>query len=128
MRPDNYSKMKYRCKDEAGRKVKHQRHNWSLNGNKRTQYKLFLESDHFKKLKAQVKRLNPDHEHKFTDEFFKKKVNYKSFRRFLPNCVKPVTRASCVDPIEAKCYDLSHDLQLFFNGLQSNTKPRAQEK
>ena len=119
VRPDNYCSQRYRCFDCNGSRCKHfgRRHNWMINGNKRSQYEIFLDSGHFGQLVSDLKELNPTKE--ITTELVQKKVSYRKFLKFIPNCVKPETRASCVNPIEAPAYDYARCLQLHFKGLLS---------
>ncbi len=128
VRPDNYSNQIYRCTDDHGRPCKHQRHNWMVNGNTKEQLKLYYESIHFRNLVATLKETHPEKSEKLSDDFVKKKVSDKKFDRFTSKCVKPETRASCVDPIETKCYDVARCLQLWFKGIKSQDKRKIQEK
>mmetsp|Transcript_16425 Transcript_16425/g.31119 ORF Transcript_16425/g.31119 Transcript_16425/m.31119 type:complete len:128 (+) Transcript_16425:769-1152(+) len=54
VKPDNYSKQNYCCKDDNGYKCFHHRHNWFTTGSVKIQYHLYLESDHFRNLKQQI--------------------------------------------------------------------------
>ena len=117
--PDNYSKQKYRCLNCDGEQCTHngQRHNWMINGSIETQHEFFLDSPHFHLLyTTTLKNLHPEKE--ITKELVMKKASLKKFKRFRPNCIKPETRASCVDPIEAPAYDNARCLQLYFKGIR----------
>lgn len=50
VRPDNFSKQKYKCTDEHGCKCFHKRHNWFTSGSLRMQHNLYFDSVHFKNL------------------------------------------------------------------------------
>jgi hypothetical protein len=117
VRPDNYSKQKYVCHDENGQHCKHQKHNWMTNGTKIDQYELWLESRWFQELLRSLNNLHPDKG--INEEMLKAKVPMRKWKNFISNCVKPETRASCVDPKIAKAYDLARCLQMFFRGLLS---------
>ena len=68
------------------------------------QYVYYTQSKHFKDLHEKVNREKPGI---FTCEAKTlKKANWKKFQKFHSNCVNKETRASCVDPIDARCHDL----------------------
>jgi len=121
VRPDNYYNKKYSCINDIGELCKHQRHNWSINGNIGAQYDLFFQSNHFENLLHSIQARYP--EKSISEEYIKKKISLKTFKKFKSNCVREETRASCVDPIEARCYDCARALQLLFRGILS-TRPK----
>lgn len=123
VRPDNYCRYTYACEDASGKKCHHQRHNWMINGNLFQQYDIFMQSIYFSSLLDQLQKKN--HQRNITEEYVTKKMSFRKFRSFKSNCVREETRASCVDPIEARCYDSARALQLAFRGFLS-TKPRLQ--
>ena len=53
-------------------------------------------------------------------------MSYRKFRDFKSNCVRPETRASCIDPIEARCYDVARCLQLHFKGIMA-ARPKVRD-
>lgn len=121
VRPDNYHNKKYSCTNDIGELCKHQRQNWSTNGNIEVQYDLFFQSTHFAVLVHSIQDRYP--EKSISEEYIKKKISLKTFKKHKSNCVREETRASCVDPIEARCYDCARALQLLFRGI-SSTRPK----
>ncbi len=119
VRPDNYCSQKYSCYDSDGSICKHhgRRHNWMINGNLRSQHEIFMDSTYFQNLVSHLRELNPTRQ--ITDDLVRSKVTYRKFKSAIPKCVKPETRASCVDPVEAPAYDFARCLQLHFKGIQA---------
>jgi hypothetical protein len=95
-----------------------------INGNLELQYNSFMNSRHFSTLYESIRNRFPDKE--ISETFMKKKISFRMFKKMKSNCVREETRASCVDPIEAKCYDTSRAIQLFFRGVIS-TIPRLRD-
>mmetsp|Transcript_12327 Transcript_12327/g.23096 ORF Transcript_12327/g.23096 Transcript_12327/m.23096 type:complete len:650 (-) Transcript_12327:2634-4583(-) len=114
VRPDNYCRDVYTCYDEFGQQCHHQRHNWMVNGNIALQHDVFLASRYFPILVQSIQDKYP--ERNITEDYIRTKASLRKFVAFKSNCVKDETRASCVDPIEAACYDVSRALQHYFMG------------
>lgn len=89
-----------------------------INGNLELQYNLFILSQHFLILVETMQNKFPNRE--ISETYIRKKVSFCLFKKMKSNCVREETRASCVDPIEARCYDTARALQLLFRGVLSN--------
>lgn len=129
VRPDNYCKQLYNCRNLDGSSCKHQRHNWYHAGSISMQHELFLESEHYAFFSKTLCEKFPLRFKNAEDTFLKASLQaFKRCVRKQANCVKEETRASCVDPIEAKSYDLARSLQMYFNMQYNNTKRFLKEE
>jgi hypothetical protein len=76
VRPDNYCKLKYSCKDENGLACKHHRHNWMVSGGLKVQLDLYHHSHHSKNLLRVLQEKYPG---KGLDgDFIKKKFHFEN--------------------------------------------------
>lgn len=129
VRPDNYCKQHYSCRNLDGSWCKHQRHNWYHAGSIDMQHELFVESEHYAFFSKTLCEKFPLRFKSAEDTISKASLqSFKSCVRKQANCVKEETRASCVDPIEAKAYDLARSLQIYFNMQYNSTKRFLREE
>ena len=95
---DSWSNRKYRVDGAPKDAEKHRQLNWANRGNTYDQYcDHFLTSEYFSRMKKEVTLLDPEY---FTDPKHEPYVSFRKFKKYLCKCIKPSTRASCVDIIE----------------------------